>query len=76
MQVTRAEAICQEFCSEVSASQVLSGTLEDLKETDEIRCELEMKFFPELCMFVANCEKRLITAIGTSFCHTKTFDTL
>ena len=50
MQITRAEAICQEFCSEVSASQVLSGTLEDLKETDEIRCELEMKFFPELCI--------------------------
>jgi len=49
-QVTRAEAVCQEFCSEVSVSQVLQGDLGDagLSEAEEIKCLLEIKFFPDL----------------------------
>ena len=54
-QTTRAEAVCQEFCSEVSVSQVLSGDLADMglgdfppSLTEEIKCLLEIKFFPDL----------------------------
>ena len=49
MQVTRAEALCQEFCEEVSVSvRVLEDENGGCKEDFEIKCRLDRKFFSEL----------------------------
>ena len=49
MQVTKAEALCQEFCDSVS---VVVRVLEDKRGSEtrnlEIKCGLDIKFFTEL----------------------------
>ncbi len=49
MQVTRAEALCQEFCEEVSVSvRVFEDESGIAREDLEIKCKLDRKFFSEL----------------------------
>jgi hypothetical protein len=49
MQITRAEALCQEFCDSVSVvTKVLENEWGTEQISSEIKCSLEIKFFPEL----------------------------
>ena len=50
MQVTKAEALCQEFCGDVDrfVVKVLEDEYGEDQRSIEIKCSLEIKFFPEL----------------------------
>lgn len=49
MQVTKAEALCQEFCGDVSVVvKVLEDEYGEDQRSIEIKCSLEIKFFSEL----------------------------
>jgi hypothetical protein len=54
MQITKAEALCQEFCDNVSVVvKVLEDELGLEQMTSEIKCSLEIKFFSELVLRMA-----------------------